>query len=252
MWKAEWIRLKAEWDFYRSMLIGQFLNQLLVSLGTFWVVSLLGERNLSTLMGLLFWQYVSIPFSKISTDIWEDVSSGAFDQIYLSTRSPVRVLLIRLIIYMLRQTVVVLPVFFVMALVFGFSYQELIGYPWIGFLVSFVLTLVGLIGLGLMVGGVLLVSRNAISYASAVEYGLLFFSGVIVPFQEMPFILKIIAPWLPLSLGVEILRRVEANLAYSNLVFLLLIQSLVLLLLGFVLFQKCLKKGLKRGFAMGR
>jgi ABC-2 type transport system permease protein len=252
MWKAEWGRLRAEWLFYRQMLLGTILNQLLVSVGAFWIISLLGEKTLATLIGLFFWQYASIPLSRIASDIWEETSSGAFEQMYLHTKTPSLVILTRLVLYILRQTILETPLFIVIGIIFGFSINDFVTYPWLGLIISLPLTLIGLIGLGLMVGGILLVSRNAINYANAMEYVLLFFSGVIVPIEKMPALFQALAPWLPLSLGVELLRCFEASMPCSRLIILLVFQSITLLFLGFLTFHLCLRKGLRRGFAMGR
>ncbi|ADI13615.1 ABC transporter permease [Truepera radiovictrix] len=251
MWRAEWLRLRADWLFYRQLLLGSLLNQVLVTVGAFWVVSLLADKSLATLMALFFWQYASVPLSRVAADIWEETSTGAFEQTYLHAGAPVAVLFVRLCLYFVRQSALQLPVFAALALL-SFGWAPLASYPWFGFALSLALTLASLAGLGLVVGGVLLVSRNAISYASAAEYALLFLSGVIVPIAALPAPLQALAPWLPLSLGVEALRRLEAGAAPYGLLLLLGVQAAALLLLGLAVFRVCLARALRRGFAMGR
>lgn len=153
MWRAEWLRFWAELRFYRQMWISQLVNQLLITAGLFWVISLLSQPTLSGLAALFFWQYVSIPLSKISTDIWEESTSGAFEQMYLHTAQPAWVLVVRLSNYLLQQTAVAVPLFLAMALLFGFSLTDLAAYNWGGILLTLGITLAGFIGLGLAVGG---------------------------------------------------------------------------------------------------
>jgi ABC-2 type transport system permease protein len=106
--------------------------------------------------------------------------------------------------------------------------------------------------LGLLVGVVLLVYRDAISYASAAEYVLLFVSGAVIPLAQLPGLIQTVAPWLPLSLGIEALRRLEVGGKLSVIVLLLGVQSLALLLVGRLAFQALLRRALRYGFAMSR
>jgi ABC-2 type transport system permease protein len=250
--KAELIRFWAELRFYRQLLLGNLLSALLVVGGIFFLVSLLGEVSVSGLVALLFWLYASIPLSRISADIYEESTSGAFEQMCLHTTRPALVLLVRMALYALQQTVVILPVFFVLAVVFGISWSALTAYPWLGLTGILVMTLVGLAGLGLIVGAVLLIYRDAISYSSAAEYVLLFVSGAVVPIAQLPAFIQVVAPWLPLSLGIEAVRRLAVGGELSALVLLLGVQSLALLLGGLVVFRLSLRRALRHGFAMSR
>ncbi|GIW31295.1 MAG: hypothetical protein KatS3mg071_1469 [Meiothermus sp.] len=252
MWRAEWLRFWAELRFYRQMWISQLVNQLLITAGLFWVISLLSQPTLSGLAALFFWQYVSIPLSKISTDIWEESTSGAFEQMYLHAAQPAWVLVVRLSNYLLQQTAVAVPLFLAMALLFGFSLTDLAAYNWGGMLLTLGITLAGFIGLGLAVGGVLLIYRNAIGYTNALEYLLLFSSGAVVPLNQLPAFIQPVAWWLPLSLGIETLRRLENGGPWGLTLMGLAVQSVCMLALGLILFNLCLRRALRRGFAMSR
>lgn len=252
MWKAECVRYWAELRFYRQLLIGNLLSQLLVMGGIFWVVSLLGERSLAGLIGLFFWLYASIPLSRISADIWEESTSGAFEQMYLHAPSPATLVLVRLAYYLLQQTLASVPVFLVIFTAFGFPVSLLLDLNWGWLLLCLLLTLLGLAGLGLAMGGILLVYRNAISYAGALEYLLLFLSGAVVPLSQLPAFLQPMVVWLPLTLGIQAMRQIEAGENATILLFWLGLQSLGLLFIGFLVFQSCLRRALRRGFAMSR
>jgi ABC-2 type transport system permease protein len=252
MLKAELTRFWAELRFYRQMMIGNALITIFVTGGFFYFVSLLGEAGVASLAALLFWQYASIPLSRISADIWEECSSGAFEQMYIHTTQPSLVLLLRMGIYILQQTVFALPVFLALAAVFGIPWSALAGYPWLGLIGILALTLLGLSGLGLIMGAVLLVYRDAIAYASALEYALLFASGAVIPLTQLPGPIAAVSPWLPLSLGIEALRRLEAGRELSTIVLLLGLQSLVLLMGGLVVFQVALRRARRHGFAMSQ
>lgn len=252
MLKAELIRFWAELRFYRQLLIGNFLSAVLVVGGLFFMVSLLGEVSISSLAALLFWMYASIPLSRISSDIYEESTSGAFEQMYLHARQPAFVLLLRMGLYTIQQTGLLLPVFFVLAAAFGISWSALAAYPWLSLIGILALTLVGLAGLGLIVGAVLLIYRDAISYSSAAEYVLLFVSGAVIPLAQLPGFIQAVAPWLPLSLGIEAVRRLEVGGELSTIILLLGVQSLALLLGGLLVFRLSLRRALRHGFAMSR
>ncbi|WP_027882921.1 ABC transporter permease [Meiothermus rufus] len=212
----------------------------------------MSERSLAGLIGLFFWQYASIPLSRISADIWEESTSGAFEQTYLHATTPVLLILVRLTYYLLQQTLVSVPAFLALIVAFGFPMYLLWGLNWGLLFFCLLLTLLGLAGLGLAMGGILLIFRNAISYTSALEYLLLFVSGAVVPLSQLPHFLQSVAVWLPLTLGIQAMRQIEAGEDATLLLFWLGLQSLGLLLIGFLVFQGCLQRALRRGFAMSR
>jgi len=250
--RAEITRFWAELWFYKQQLMGNALSMALVTGGIFYLVSLLGEVSVSSLAALLFWQYASIPLTRITYDIWEESSSGAFEQMYLHAKQPALVLLLRMGIYAVQHTLFAIPVFCVLAVVFRIPWPAVAEYPWLGLIGVLVLTVLGLSGLGLIVGAVLLIYRNAISYASAAEYVLLFASGAVVPISQLPDPVRAISPWLPLSLGIEALRRLESGGDWSTPVWMLALQSLVLLVVGFLVFGSSLRRALRLGFGMQR
>lgn len=252
MLKAEITRFWAELRFYRQMLIGNTVSFVLVTSGIFFLVSLLGNLSVSSLVALLFWQYASIPLSRLTADIWEECSSGAFEQMYLHTEQPALVLLIRMGIYAVQQTFLAVPVFCLLAVAFRLPWPALASYPWIGLAGVLVLTIAGLSGFGLIVGAILLVYRNAISYASAAEYVLLFVSGAVVPVAQLPQAVQAISPWLPLSLGIETLRRFETGASLQPTLVFLFIQSSLLLAAGLIVFRVSLRRALRHGFGMSR
>jgi ABC-2 type transport system permease protein len=252
VWRAEWLRFWAELKFYRQMWIGNLINQVLITAGFFWVVSLLSQATLSGLLALFFWQYVSIPLSKISTDIWEESTSGAFEQMYLHAAQPALVLVVRLLNYLVQQTVVALPLFLGMALLFGFSLTDLLSYNWGGMLLTLGVSLAGFVGLGLAMGGILLIYRNAIGHANALEYLLLFLSGAVVPLSQLPAFIQPLAWGLPLSLGIETIRRLENGGQWELTLMALVVQSVFMRVFGLALFNHCLRRALRRGFAMSR
>lgn len=155
-------------------------------------------------------------------------------------------------IYSVQQTILAVPVFFALALVFRIRVSELVQYPWVGLFGVLILTILGLAGFGLIVGAVVLVYRNAISYAASAEYVLLFLSEAVVPIARLPGTLRAISPWLPLSLGIEAIGRFESGADWRVTLFLLLIQSSAFLATGLAVFQACLKRGRRRGFSMSR
>lgn len=251
MLKAELVRFKAEFLLYRQTHLGKLLTLLLMTGGLFFLISLLGEASVARLAALFFWQYATVPLSRLTLDIWEETSSGAFDQMYLHTSQPALVLLTRMGVHTLQQTVLAVPLFLGLALLFGIPASELAQYPWAELFGVLVLTVVGLAGFGLIIGAVSLVYYDAVSYADAAEYVLLFLSGAVVPIAQLPGPLGAISPWLPLSLGIEAVRRLEVGADWQGIALLLVIQSAVLVAIGIVVFRACLERGRRRGFGMG-
>jgi len=101
-------------------------------------------------------------------------------------------------------------------------------------------------------GGILLIYRNAIGYANALEYLLLFLSGAVVPLSQLPAFIQPLAWGLPLSLGIETIRRLENGGQWELTLMALVVQSVFMLVFGLALFNHCLRRALRRGFAMSR
>lgn len=250
MLKSEWLRFITELKFYKSAHVSTLINQLLVTIGLYWVISFNIENKIAGLAGLFFWQYVTIPLTKISQDVWEETSSGAFAQTVLHTSLPSVLFLYRLALQFIWQTLINLAVFPIVLLVFQFSWEEMLSYPWLGLLLTLALTLLGFIGMGLMMAGIVLIYRRAISYASTLEYIFLFFAGIVVPFERLPAAIQAIAQFLPLTIGIQILNGLDSHSPIGSQLALLALQSVTLMIAGQYIFMRSLASSRKYGFSM--
>lgn len=79
-----------------------------------------------------------------------------------------------------------------------------------------------------------------------------FVSEAVVPVHQLPAPLRAISPWLPLFLGIEALKRLEAGGNLGTPLSMLPLQSSILLVAGLLAFESSLKRALKFGFGMRR
>lgn len=254
MMQAEALRFISEFRFYFTSHLGQLATRIIFLGGLLWVVFSSGEKSLATLIAVLFWQYATLPLSRMTVDLWEDSYTGAFEQTYIHVTSYAWLLTVRSFWHFVYQTALGIVLFFLFGLAFGFPWQTLKAFPWADVLILLILTLVGFWGIGLGVAGLLMIYRRGIDLADLAEYILLFLAGVVIPLEKLPSFLQAVAPFLPLTLAVSLLRSLQEGgvLLGDPRMMWLVLQSLLFAVGGLVVFHWAESKARKgRGFFQG-
>lgn len=129
--------------------------------------------------------------------------------------SPVMLLAVQLIIYMIYSVISLALIFIVAKLFWNFSIKGNI----LQFLGSYFLVMLSMFSIGLMVGGVAKNSKSAGSIASILYFPMLIFSGATLPYEVMPEIMQKIVDVLPLTQGIKILKASTLGLPIDNIIF---------------------------------
>ena len=105
-------------------------------------------------------------------------------------------------IYALYAAVSLALLWAVATLAFGVQMRG----SWPAFLGGWLLTLAGMLSIGLVVGGLARTSKQASIIASILYFPMLVFSGATLPFEIMPPAVQQVAGVMPLSQGIQLMK----------------------------------------------
>ena len=162
------------------------------------------EQTITSLwIGYFLWYFAIKAISGVANSISTEASVGTLEQMYMSP-VPTWVLFISrvlstILISVLQMTVITV----VISLNFGARVPLSVE-----FLSVLCVTMVGLFGVGLMVGGATLVLKNTAALSATVSNVLLFMNGTIMPVDRFPHWLESVSLLFPTTQGIIILRKV--------------------------------------------
>ena len=137
--------------------------------------------------------------------------------------SPVMLLAVQLIIYMIYSVISLALIFMVAKVFWNFSIKGNI----LQFLGTYFLVMLSMFSIGLMVGGIAKNSKSAGSIASILYFPMLIFSGATLPYEVMPGIMQKIVDILPLTQGIKILKASTLGLPIDNIIFPIILMILI-------------------------
>jgi ABC-2 type transport system permease protein len=186
------------------------LSQLVMLAGLFLGISfIVGEGSFDStrlapvLLGYLLWAYARVVIFGVSTELVGEAQAGTLEQIALSP-TPAPLLLLGRVAALLASTSLMIGlVGVVLALLLGIHLP--VGPAG---LVVLALTLAGLLGFGLLLGGLTLVFKQIASLADLLQNAILFLNGALVPIERFPDWLAALARLVPTTQGISLLRRV--------------------------------------------
>lgn len=150
--------------------------------------------------------------------------------------SPVMILSVEFLIYVLYATVSMLTLIPIAKLFWNVTIHG----SWIGFMGSWLLTMVSTLSIGMMVGGIAKNSKSASVIACLLYFPMLIFSGATLPFEVMPEAMQKIVRAFPMTQGIQLMKATSLGLPIDNVYFPILIMGAVTIIcLGISI--KCFK-----------
>ena len=116
--------------------------------------------------------------------------------------SPRMLLTVELLIYVLYALVSLITLLLVSRLAWGVQLRG----SWIGFIGSWLLTVLSTLSIGMMVGGIAKNAKSASVIACILYFPMLIFSGATLPFEVMPEIMQKIISVFPLTQGIQFMK----------------------------------------------
>ncbi len=239
------------WSYKFNLLLAQVFILGIIFVGAGFVIGngQLNPQQLAPfLLGYLIWLLARILIYYTYESFTTETQSGTLEQMYMSPAPSELIVLMRMFAALLAPLIV--------ALLTGAGLMLLLNirFPlrWEG-LPVIALTMVGIFGFGLMLGGAILIFKQISALADLVQNALLFLSGSLVPVSRFPGWLAIIAKAMPTTQGIIVLRQVVLGgqplvsaWADGSLIW-LCINSALYLLGGWLIFKWCERTAKQRG-----
>lgn len=150
--------------------------------------------------------------------------------------SPVKLLLVEFLIYVIYCIVSMLTLFLAAMLFWKIKIHG----SFLLFLGSWLLTVVSTLSIGLLVGGIAKNMKSASVIACILYFPMLIFSGATLPFEVMPIIMQKIIGILPLTQGMQLMKAAFLGIPLENALLPVIIMSAVTLIC-FGISIKCFK-----------
>ncbi len=245
-----WKGLLIMWTF-KFNVVTEVLGLFMIFLGISFFMGY-GEFNTNTmassLMGFIFWTYAIFAIGNMSFALREEQQQGTIEQMSMGV-TPFGILLFgRTLASLIWTTLVVLIGGGAITLGFGLD---------LGLnsrvVPIFLLSILGLYGLGYLVAGATLLFKNILSFTNLIQNILLFLNGAIVPVTFYPTWLANVTRVLPTTLGIETMRLVTLEHRTLGEVWrngplpLLLLHSVLWLAVGLGLFLWADREARRRG-----
>jgi ABC-2 type transport system permease protein len=155
------------------------------------------------LLGYLIWFYATIGLNSMAGGLMEEAQAGTLEQIYMSPTPTFVVFVGRLFATLISSTIMVGLVGTGLLLLLRIS----IPLNWLG-LPVFILTMVGVFGMGYAIAGATLVFKRTGSLTNMLTNVMLFLNGAFLPVDRLPEWLGLVAKGLPTTQGIVVVRRV--------------------------------------------
>lgn len=216
--RREWLLSKS----YRLELVADqvfFILGFLILMGLFEVATggqYTTEAKMASLIGYLVWRVAAGLMAELSDSVADDAQWGTLEQVWLSGLPAAAILFARsgvlVLYYTVRSLIMGAIILLVLRIPLTFTWADI---P--GAVLLYVLTLVSPFGLALVLSGLHLAFKNVNAITQPLATVLLFLTGAVVPLTGLP-VLYLVSRFLPLSIGVELLRDLLVeNVAFTSI-----------------------------------
>jgi len=196
-------------------------------------------------IGFIFWFYTSIIISEGSVSISYEKQTGTFEQLLLKPINILRILTVRTWVWIFITTfkIIILMSLVMISLKTVFHFNIMI-------IPILFITLWGIYGFGMILSGITLLFNKAASFESIISYSLLFFTGGIIPLEQLPNIIKSISQILPLTLGISLSQKILSGYIITfNDIAKLTFNSFIYFLVGITIFKLAYKYSIENGLS---
>ena len=126
--------------------------------------------------------------------------------------SPVMLLAVELLIYVLYALVSLIT----LLLVSGLAWSIQLRGNWARFTGSWLLTVLSTLSIGMMVGGIAKNAKSASVAACILYFPMLIFSGATLPFEVMPEVMQKVISVFPLTQGIQLMKAAFLGLTVEH------------------------------------
>lgn len=236
---------------YKFALVGDVLGLFIIFLGINFFIGQ-GEFDRDalafTLIGFCLWTYASFAIGNMTFALREEQQQGTLEQMCMGNSSFAGLLFGRTLATFFWNTLIILVGGGTIALLFRLD----LSLNW-KVIPVFLLTLLGLYGLGFLAGGATLLFKNVLSFTNLLQNVLLFINGAIVPVTLFPDWMARVSRVLPTTLSIETMRLVTLEGASLQETWqvgtlqLLVLHATIWFTIGLLLFSFAERESRRRG-----
>ncbi len=230
------------WDYKFNLLI-EWFSFIFIFVGIMFFVGqgqITNEQVASTVLGFIVTFYAMNAIGNMSWNLMEEAQTGTLEQLYMSPMPTQLIVLGRSLASLVSTTIQML---FTITIIFVlFQLQLPLTWQMIPVLL---ITIIGLLGFGYVVGGLTLVFKHVGPLANILQNMLLIANGTFLPVSMMPAWLASTVVLFPSTFGIILLRRVVldgdslAVLWVDGSLLWLSVHSVVFFIGGWLVFAFC-------------
>jgi ABC-2 type transport system permease protein len=194
-----------------------------------------------SIVSVVFWSLTMMTMNFIGYSVITEATRGTLEQLYMSPMGVWKIMLTRIVSQLGLQSVIMILLLFGAMLTSGqwLSLNPMTTIPII------IVTMISMVGVSFMIAGLAIIVKQIQAFLQIFQFVLM--GLVFVPITVAPFL-----AFAPFVKGVNMVRTVMLeNLTLTDLSLsdygVLLLNSLVYLILGLVVFDRCEKIAMKKG-----
>lgn len=238
------------WD-YKFSLMTEIFGTFMIIVGIMFFVgqgSITQEQVVSTVLGFIITFYAMNAISNMSWSLMQEAQAGTLEQMYMSPAPTPLIILGRSFSSLISASVEMIIVSIAVLLVFRTSLP--LSWEMIPILI---ITIIGLLGFGYMIGGITLVFKQVGPIANIIQNFLMIGNGTFLPIAMMPAWMAAGVSFIPSTLGIVLMRRIAMDgdslitLWTDGSLPLLMIHSVVFFILGWFVYKWCENIARKQG-----
>jgi ABC-2 type transport system permease protein len=241
--------LRIAW-YYKFNALTEFANHGFTFVGTLFLMnfgSLSSADVASALIGYIFYVY-ALEVLNSSNNFMLERKSGTLEQMYMSPQLPAVIFLGNILATVVWNSAMIAILCLIIMVLFKITLPlTLSAIP------ILLLTLGGLLGVGLAIAGVALVHKNITGFLNLTTNILFYINGAMLPIEHFPAWLQIIAHFLPVTQGIIVMRSIVLNgntLAQTwadGSLGLLMVHTAIYFIAGWLVFTWCERKAKELG-----
>ena len=237
--KAELLRLFGDLKSYKLNFVTANLNYLLLFIGLFYGTGMYENNEQNSIyfvLGLIIWSYAVSAIQSVAVIIQQEAQTGVIEQAVMTKSKYTSILLSRLVASFIFDTIQLAIIFTIFSLLFSLFATFISCINFINVLIITIVIVTGLIGIGFIVAGFSIIYKKTQAVARATTNFLLFFSGIIIPFETLPPVIRVVSSIFPIHIGMKIIKASVYNVSTLELLLNIDFYFLIILCISWFLF----------------
>ncbi len=199
------------------------------------------ETENTKYIGYIYWILASSVLSEASASISSEKQAGTIKNLIVKPYSILTIMTFRTLSWLIINfskiilILLILKYIFQLNLIFNILLIPIL-----------IITLISIYGFSLILMTLTVMYTKTASFESVISYILLFLSGSVYSIEKMPLLIQYITRYFPLTLGIKISNHIlNRELVSLNEILILIIESIIYIFLGYILFKKIIKNNEK-------